>query len=480
MSTPRPDRAAAIALSILLSLAIVTLPLLALAQGEEVTAVAPSEPEPEPEPAPGEPPTIERREVPDYDGRPEPGPSAGEVLIWIPRVILWPLYAVVEYLVRQPLGYVLTTGEREHWDALRIAPFAETHGRWGIVPTFAYDVGFQPSGGLYLWTDRLLHPQNGMRFSIGFGGPDLLRGSALDRFALDDRGSHVEAVIEGEMRPDRLFLGLGPGAVSERIARYGRRRAGGSLALELRAWRASYVRVSTGLAANEFFDGTFVRRENGELPLGEAVAQGWFGSMPPGIDGYTAYWQRLEGALDTREPWPASGSGARFEAYVEQGVDVTRAVDRRWLRYGGGAGAFWDVDSGRTLALWALTGFATALGRDPVPFTELPDLGGRGRMTAFQPGWITGQSVIAATLEYRYPIWVRIDGFLNVSTGNAFGPHLDGFSPERLRMSFALGVRTVGDPDQSFTIQIGLGTKTFEFALEPEVFRFVVGTQEGF
>jgi hypothetical protein len=101
-------------------------------------------------------------------------------------------------------------------------------------------------------------------------------------------------------------------------------------------------------------------------------------------------------------------------------------------------------------------------------------------MGGFRRGWITGPSAISATLEYRYPIGASLDAFVNASIGNAFGPELDDFAFRDLRMSFVYGLRTVGDPDHSITLQIGFGTKTFAQGLDPEVLRITIGTQEGF
>ena len=43
-----------------------------------------------------------RRAVPDYDGRPDRR-TAGDVAIWIPRVVLYPVHLVTEYVLRRPL-----------------------------------------------------------------------------------------------------------------------------------------------------------------------------------------------------------------------------------------------------------------------------------------------------------------------------------------------------------------------------------------
>ena len=59
-----------------------------------------------PPPPGGESP---KRAVPDYSGRGEEPTTAGDVALWIPRVILSPLYFVSEYIIRRPLGWLITT-----------------------------------------------------------------------------------------------------------------------------------------------------------------------------------------------------------------------------------------------------------------------------------------------------------------------------------------------------------------------------------
>jgi hypothetical protein len=55
-----------------------------------------------------------KREVPDYDGRGNPDAKPSDAL-WIPRVLLAPLYFVHEYVVRRPVGALVKTAERDHW-----------------------------------------------------------------------------------------------------------------------------------------------------------------------------------------------------------------------------------------------------------------------------------------------------------------------------------------------------------------------------
>ena len=50
------------------------------------------------------------RPLPDYEGRPPPAPSAGDVALWIPRVIFSPVYFVSEFLIRRPIGALIRGG----------------------------------------------------------------------------------------------------------------------------------------------------------------------------------------------------------------------------------------------------------------------------------------------------------------------------------------------------------------------------------
>ena len=48
----------------------------------------------------------------DYEGRPPPSPSAGDIALWVPRVIFSPVYFTSEFLIRRPLGAVISAAER--------------------------------------------------------------------------------------------------------------------------------------------------------------------------------------------------------------------------------------------------------------------------------------------------------------------------------------------------------------------------------
>jgi hypothetical protein len=450
---------------------------------------APSDPteEPSSEAAPstsvreaGEPPSIPRREVPDYDGRPEPGPTGEEALLWIPRVLFFPLHVVFEYVLRQPIGWFLTTAEREEWSTVLIDFFTWGERKAGIVPTAFFDFGFIPSVGVYFWWNDLAAPGHQLRAQVGFGGVDWLRATVSNRVQTSAE-TELSLTADAWRRPDYVFQGLGWDARNDQRSRFIRSYVRGDMGFRFRPWRASEIAFAAGVTWNDFQPEGYSFTDAGqERSLGTAVAQGLY-PTPPGFEGYTAYRQRLSVVIDSREERPAPGHGVRIEGFVEQGFDLQRILESRWIHYGGSAGAFVDLGNHRVLALWGHAQLADPLGSAPVPFLEQVVLGGEAlRMGGFLPGQLIGRSAAVVTLEYRYPVWVFLDGSLHVAAGNVFGEHFSDFDVERLRMSFGLGLRSVGDRDQSFNFMVAFGTAPFVNGTHVESIRLVFGSQQGF
>jgi hypothetical protein len=129
----------------------------------------------------GEPTTPERA-LPDYDGRADPAPTAGERLLWIPRILLFPLWATTEFLLRRPLSALMRWAEHLAADAkpptnpLRFFVFDE--GRVQLIPTLLVDFGNRPSVGFYVRWNEAGHPNHHLRFHFAFWGPDWVKGRA--------------------------------------------------------------------------------------------------------------------------------------------------------------------------------------------------------------------------------------------------------------------------------------------------------------
>jgi hypothetical protein len=115
-----------------------------------------------------------------------------------------------------------------------------------------------------------------------------------------------------------------------------------------------------------------------------------------------------------------------------------------------------------------------------VPFTELVSLGGSEAMRGFVPGRLYGRSAAAVTLAYRWPVWVWLDGSIQLAIGNVFDEHLEDFKPDLLRFSAAIGVESVSSRDSAVEILFGLGSETFRHGGQITSFRFIFGSHYGF
>ncbi len=173
----------------------------------------------------------------------------------------------------------------------------------------------------------------------------------------------------------------------------------------------------------------------------------------------------------------------RVEGFGEQDVelDPDRAPNR-WVKYGGKLGGFVDLTGHRrVLGVWLSGAFADPLGgEETVPFTELTMLGGSGEMRGFLEGRLYGRSSLVTTFQYEWPVWVWLRGTVQVAAGNVFGKQLEDFDPNLLRLSSAIGFRSIGSTDHYLEVLTGFATETYERGWDVTSFRLVVGGNSGF
>jgi hypothetical protein len=111
-----------------------------------------------------------KRELPDYEGRPPPAPSAGDVALWIPRIVFSPVYFTTEFLIRRPLGALLTWAERSNVPSVLYDFFAfGPNHKAGFAPLVFIDFGFNPSVGLYAFWIASACPGAGVSRSRALG-----------------------------------------------------------------------------------------------------------------------------------------------------------------------------------------------------------------------------------------------------------------------------------------------------------------------
>ena len=431
-----------------------------------------------------------KRPRPDYDGRGDEPTTAGDVLIWVPRVVFSPLYFVSEFVIRKPLGALTIAAEKGDWQDFLFSVFTFGEERKaGLFPTFFYDFGLQPSVGLYFFADDVGFQGHDIRIHGGMWPPDWWSLTLKDRYTTPDDARSLALSGNFTDRPDFLFHGIGPRSDSDDESYYRVTVAQGGLEYFENFWRFSSLGVYTGIRAADFrADSGF-----GDASLADRVAAGGF-LLPPGFtEGYVAFRQEIALVVDTRLPRPAPGHGARLELNADHAWNFELDQGHRWVHYGGALGGFWDLfGEHRVVSLSVNLSFA-----DPIvgelPFSELASLGGGGQplfqglrsglhepLEGFRAGRLLGRSAAAATFEYRWPVWIWLDMAAHFAVGNVFGAHLRGFEWDLLRVSFGLGLRSSMKVDSSLNILLAFGTETFEQGTGLDSVRFVFGFSRGF
>ena len=411
---------------------------------------------------------VEKRPLPDYDGRGESPTTAGDALIWVPRVATAPLYLVSEYVVRRPMELLVVTAERGRW-AEHIKDYVT--GPIGIIPTGLVDLGMNPTVGFYAWWDDAFLSNNQLRATGSFGA-DVVTATLLDRFDIGDSGWQLAFRGALSRRSDTRFYGIGPDTHFDNTARYEDHRIEGSVAALYR-FGLSSLRLEAGMRRVDFGDGSCC----GDPSIPDAAAMGFF-PLPPGFaeGGYRGPFTRAQLVLDSRPHAPATGVALALDG--EQGSDP--GTDRVWVRAGATLSGAVEVGKRRVMSLMLHAAIAEPLEGDDVPFTELATLGGSGPLPGFIAGRLLGRSAVAATLQYEWPVWAFLTGVAEVGTGNVFDEHFDGFEAGRLRGSVGMGVRSVGVGDHRFELMVALGTSQFNDGMSIDSVRFVVGGVIGF
>jgi len=421
-------------------------------------------------------PNLPRRQVPDYDGREPPPPTAGERLLWIPRILVFPAWLVTEFVLRRPLAALTRWVERRAGEGtsqkspLRFLVFDD--GRVQIIPTLLIDFGNQPSVGFYVRWNEAGHPNHHLRFHFAFWGPEWVKGRITTRWEPPDGDMRAELRLSAQRRADGRFAGLGSEARPDRSARYDWRELEARASFEAEPWRQSSVMVAAGVLDQRFGNDGFCCPS-----IEERVAEGVYGQLPPGYpDGFTAVHLDTDLRLDTRRDRGQGSSGVSLRLHGRYAIDLEDPAGRRWLRFGGTAGAHWDASGhAHILSLLVAVQGAHAL-RGQVPFTQQVELSGRGAMRGFRQGALMGNTGATLTLVYQWPIWDDwLDARAHVSLGNVYDGRFEQFALDRQRMSFGIGIGAVDELDHYFDFTLAWGTETFEQGFQVQFFRLALG-----
>lgn len=420
-----------------------------------------------------------KRERPKVDGVAK-RVTVGEALLWVPRVLLYPLYLVSEFVVRKPIGWAITTVEKNYiLPKLRhYTTIGEKDGPGvyaGVDPIARFDTGFRPAIGLLFWAERLL-PDTELRLGLD---TDFVRNATIDAQFRAPIGEKLvlTPLIRFEQRDDFRFYGVGPDSLEDDESLFFRRKLHGGVRADLLAPSPGVgATLMTEVSSNRFDcsddDENDICGPDGVVDTADdrLQADGF-------VDGYELLRVTARIYADSRAPRPASSTGARAEVFARWGQGLSNS-ETHFIRSGAEGALFWDIFQQRVLGLRVLA--ETTVRSGDVPFAELILPGGSDTMRGFSRGRLHGASLFVASLDYRYPIWSLADGTIFVEAGNVFD-ELSDLEVDALRGSFGFGIRTVGSRHASLDLLIAAGTTRFDdpnFGLESV--RFSIGTNWGF
>lgn len=425
-------------------------------------------------------PLERRRDRPKFDGVVE-RTTAGEVALWVPRVILFPLYLVSEYVVRRPIGWVVT-GIEKHRILPKLRHYTtvgdpDGDGLYaGVDPIARFDTGFRFAVGLLFWAENLFGDSSELRLGVD---SDFVRNATADLQWQIEAANRLflTPMLRAEQRDDFRFYGIGADSDEESQTRFFRRKLFGGL-------KAEYKAPSPGIGAKltaEISENDFDCSDSNEAfdicGVDHVINTDDDVFNPPGFDGYSLVRLKARLYADSRPPRPENGTGARAEVFARWGQGLSNS-DIRFLRGGAEGALFWDVFKARVIGLRVAA--ETTLDSNEVPFAELILPGGPDVMRGFARGRMHGASMFVASLDYRYPIWSLADGTIFFETGNAFDD-LSDLELDALRGSFGLGLRTLGSRHVSLDLLLAAGTTRFDAAnFGIESWRLSVGTNWGF
>ncbi|MEM7135486.1 MAG: hypothetical protein AAF500_02850 [Myxococcota bacterium] len=418
-----------------------------------------------------------KRDLPNYDGREGSPKTAGQVFLWFPRTIFFPVYLVSEFVIRDGIGAAITKAEEKEVPArVRDAFTFGPDDQYTMFPVFSFDLGFRPTVGVAARFGRVPTKDTAVTFNGNFGGIDFVSGSAGIQWTPE--GKNWQGGISGGAArfADGLFFGLGSEASSDNRSRYSVTAYDAALNYNVQPWRRGGMNLGTGYKLRSFGN------DVSGTTIPERLLEGGISELPPAFpEGYSAWFLDWRITFDSRRPRPQPGSGVRIDSGFNLGVDPVRGdTSDSWIIYGAAVRGFLDVSGhNHTFSLGAIVLLSDAF-RGEVPFTELPTVSGGGPMPGFVGRFLSGDSASVLNFQFTWPIWIQLDGKIHFAVGNVFDGHLSNFAFDDLRMSFGAGIQAHGAESTGFELMVGGGTETFAQGASVTTVRFVLGASRDF
>jgi len=383
------------------------------------------------------------------DGRLDPIPRRRWRLV--PQVLLFPLRALF-WGLEWPIGAALRVEDRVHPFRRALDALTWSGGTRGLRPAFYYSTIYIPEFGLRYYDHLTLGVDTNLEVTTTVGGANYVYSGLTVEPTRTTAPIGVIFDVLFDRRGDLLYNGFGSHTYSAAPAgRYLMNAVESRLAVRVRPqpWLAFYATISTGLK----------RFQNGDRVGGDpGVVYVWDTNTIPGFTHGTSFIRAgVGGILDLRDHRSRASTGLLIDAAFDytRGIDGDFATYERFRAKAGVPIPLWL----RTHVLWlqAATALAWQDGPVAIPFTEVPTLGGPDDLRGFRFQDFRDLSSFWVTAEYRWPMWMWVDGALFFDYGGVFGRNYAGFNTQRMQPDVGVALRVVTNGHFLLRIQIGYG-----------------------
>jgi hypothetical protein len=407
------------------------------------------------EPAPPPPPDVAAGER--SDGRLDPPPARR--LRLLPEVLLFPVRALF-WALRWPIGAALRWEDRRHPFRRIVDALTWSGGMRGLRPAFYYSTITVPEFGLKYFDHLTLGVDTRLDVTATTGGAKYVYSDLLIEPTRMSAPIGVIFDMSFDRRADLLYNGLGNHTYSNApTGRYLMNALVTQLALRIRPTRGLSLRASVATGLKRFDNGDRVGGDSGIIYSFDTT------TIPGFTNGTTFVRGGVGFDIDTRDTPLRASTGLVIHGSFDytHGIAGDEATYERLLGMVGVPINLWS----RTHVLWLSATTALTWQNDaPVPFSELPTLGGPNDLRGFRFQDYRDYTAFFATAEYRWPVWMWVDGALFFDYGGVFGQNYAGFGATRMQPDVGIALRLITTNQFYIRMQLGYGFgEGFNFSL---------------
>jgi hypothetical protein len=332
-----------------------------------------------------------------------PSSSAGALLV-VPRAVVG--------AASVPFRAGLTYYERYDVKERVLDIFFDDTRTFGIYPRLSFETRTQPGVGVRLVHKNLFGSGARVRAAADYGGEHQRRlDAAFTTPPLLAAPARLHLRGGWQRQPRLPFYGIGDGPAV--VSRFGQDVSRAEAGLEVDpAGPWSFALTGTYLSRR------FREETPGTLPNGSRGAEVVYGEAEVGVD-----------TLAVGAPWISPGApsrGTRASAFA--GAATGARGDRtRYVRYGLDALQYFDLYRGDRVLLLRMHAEGVVGSDENIPFTDLPRLGGPQFLRGYTRDRFSDHVAVLGSIEYRYPIWRELAGFVFVDAGRV-APDLGALS----------------------------------------------------